>query len=124
MAIAYVQDLGKVRTTGGGSSSAASFGVLPVVGNVVISACTAFQGNATWTPDVTDNQTNSYSSAAIVRDSVNAFQVVRVSHAQIGTSSGTFTVTQTASNVAASFFTWSAIEFSGVKTGREALRLL
>jgi hypothetical protein len=115
MAIAYVRDLGKVRTTGASSSSASSFGALPAVGNAIVSVCNGFQGSATWTPDVTDNQGNAYSNAVTARDAINGFQVCRIAYAEIGVSAGSFTVTQTASNLGASYFTWSAIEFSGVK---------
>lgn len=116
MAIAYVRDLGKIRTSGSGLASSASFGTAPAVNNHIVSTITCYKsGDTTYTMTTSDNQSNSYTSHATARDSYSGGESIsNIASAKVTTSSGTFTVTATASGSSVAYHTWSATEFSGM----------
>lgn len=116
MAIAYVRDLGKIRTTGTGLASSASFGTAPAVGNHVISMIGCYKGgDTTYSMTTSDNKSNSYSNAVTARDPYSGGETIsNIASAKVATSSGTFTVTATASGSGVAYHTWSAAEFSGL----------
>lgn len=116
MATAYVRDLGKIRTTGAGLASSASFGTAPAVGNHIVSTIACYKsGDTTYTMSTSDNKSNSYTSHVSARESYSGGEgVCNIGSCKIATAGGTFTVTATASGSGVAYHSWSAAEFSGM----------
>ena len=119
MAIAYVRDTGKIRTTGTGQTSNASFGALPSVGNtIIVGVSSYFAGQNNGAMGYSDNQGNSYSSGGadiqVGSGPTDDDESACIGSAAVGTSAGTFTVTVDASGTTNTFYTWMAVEFSGL----------
>ncbi len=119
MAIAYVQDTGKVSAEGVNTSTSGAFGTQPTVGNHIIVTGSGWN-NANWDlTAVTDNQGNTYAIDAEVNVADNdppdtprngAF----IASTKIATSSGSHTVTVDPQDASGNYIEWTAIEFSGL----------
>lgn len=118
MAIAYVSDLGKIRSSGSGLSSSASFSSAPAVNSLVASTIACYKGgDTTFTMSTSDNQSNTYTNHGLARDGYSGGEgVASVASAKVTTSGGTFTVTATASGSGVAYHSWSAGNFSGIDT--------
>lgn len=93
----YVQDTGKVHDTGADATIAFSFPSLPKAGRLIVVYVWGWDSAGTWSFDTcADNQSNTYAEAVAVseNDQMNASIFYAYN---IGTPSGTFTVTATAS---------------------------
>lgn len=113
MAIARVQGSGKVHR-GPGGSLAASFGSLPSAGNLVtVSAISYGNGGAIPAADFTDNQGNTYQIAAASLPNSGSATIAYA--ANIGSPSGTFTVTWNPTT-GASYLVFAITEWSGMAT--------
>lgn len=125
MAVAYRSDTGSFTANGVTGQQSASFVTTqPSSGDFVISGGAIWNGGASWTETITDNQANSY-SAAIRRHQgtqgtsppwATSEAVAMVHYAMNVTSSGTFTCRWQASASDTEYFTVAGIAFSGVAT--------
>lgn len=112
MAISYVKTTGVFRI-GGSLSTSGSFSTLPAVGNTVV-VLVSRSGSAGATISVSDNQGNSYTKA-VESPNVSTCNTSSIWYANVGTSSGTFTVTATNSGSAgSSYISAVALEYSGL----------
>lgn len=100
-----------VNSTISVTSQAASFTSAPSVGDVAVVGISF--GNILTNAAVTDNQGNAYVQLGAQSNSALSIQA-SLWCAQVGTSSGTFTVTATSSTGTAVFITVYILEYSGV----------
>lgn len=116
MAIGYVRDLGKIRSSGSGLSSSASFGTAPAVGNHVVTMVGCYKsGDTTYTVAGSDNKGNANTTHVTARDPYSANEAIgTIISSKVATSGGTFTQTVTASGSSVAYITWSSAEFSGM----------
>src|SRR5262245_32432735 len=110
MAIAFVRSTGHV-TGNGVDSQAASFAALPAAGNSVIVPVSCW--NRSLVPgSVTENQGNSYTMD--VNIIVGAARNSIHSNIEIGSPSGTFTITVNPPTSSTDYFEFCGVEFSGL----------
>ena len=111
----YVRDTGH-KTANGVNSSAASFASLPAAGNSIIILVTCWN-IAIAAAEVTDNQSNTYARDAYIGPNQPASPQAATcgifSDIEIGSPSGTFTITINPGN-ATDYFEWVGVEFSGL----------
>ena len=116
MAIAFVKSTGKARVASAGSV-AASFASLPAAGNFIAVRAWGWHSGGTFdltATGCTDNQGNTYTRAVWLAKP-NAGVAIYYA-ANIGTPSGTFTITVSPADASGNIIIIEASEYSGVAT--------
>ncbi len=114
MAIVYVKDTGKVLSPGGGTTLELSFGTLPAAGAHILISIGGYQPSGYDVTSVTDNQGNSYARAVASGLAAGLMRSLIYVAENIGTPSGTFTLTITNTQASGNYIAAIASEVSGL----------
>lgn len=113
MALAYVKDTG-VQTASGVPDDNGSFGTLPSAGNAIFVMSGGWHTTPYTVDTVTDNQSNTYTEDKEKVTGGGSGGIQIYSDIDIGTPSGTFTITVDPTQASSNYMVWLAVEFSGV----------